>query len=93
MLGRHLNFRAGCDENLAENTSIPLFSKERIKNPYIMLSYIKNKILSIKFWLLEHGKTIVIVLLVLLISSLSFGLGYLIARDIETRAPIIIEKN
>ncbi|OGY62833.1 MAG: hypothetical protein A2745_03515 [Candidatus Harrisonbacteria bacterium RIFCSPHIGHO2_01_FULL_44_13] len=46
----------------------------------------------IKFWFQEHKREIVLFALLFLISSISFGLGYLFARESNT-APIIIEKN
>ncbi len=48
-------------------------------------------IIQIKDWLLEHKRDIIIFLLVFLISSLSFGLGYLVNREF-THSPIVIEK-
>lgn len=45
----------------------------------------------IKEWIGEHHKDIIIFLLIFLISSLSFGLGYLVNREFN-HAPIIIEK-
>ena len=46
--------------------------------------------LAIKNWLENRKRGIAIFLLLFLISSLSFGLGYLYARD-NNRVPIIIE--
>jgi hypothetical protein len=46
---------------------------------------------SLKEWVSEHRKEIIIFLLIFLISSLSFGLGYLVNREFN-HAPIIIEK-
>jgi len=46
---------------------------------------------SFKEWIIEHKKEIIIFLLIFLISSLSFGLGYLVNREFN-HAPIIIEK-
>jgi|GEM_PF-541938 len=51
-------------------------------------SDVKN---NVKEWLTEHRKEIIIFLLIFLISSLSFGLGYLVNREFN-HAPIIIEK-
>ncbi len=45
----------------------------------------------IKTWLLEHSKDIIIFLLIFLMCSISFGLGYLVNREFN-HAPIIIEK-
>ncbi|MEK7162856.1 MAG: hypothetical protein AAB696_01040 [Patescibacteria group bacterium] len=44
-----------------------------------------------KEWIAEHRKDIIIFSLIFLISSLSFGLGYLVNRE-SNHAPIIIEK-
>jgi len=46
---------------------------------------------NIKDWVINHKRDIVLFLLIFLISSLSFGLGYLVNREF-TRAPIVIEK-
>ncbi len=46
---------------------------------------------NIKDWVINHKRDIILFLLIFLISSLSFGLGYLVNREF-TRAPIIIEK-
>jgi len=46
---------------------------------------------SFKNFIQENKRAILIVLLLFLIISLSFGLGYLLARE-TNRAPIIIEK-
>jgi hypothetical protein len=45
-----------------------------------------------KEWLIEHKCDIIIFLLVFLMCSISFGLGYLVNREF-THAPIIIEKH
>lgn len=42
-------------------------------------------------WLEDHKKEIIIVAIVFLVASLSFGLGYLANREFN-HAPIIIEK-
>lgn len=56
---------------------------------------IKEKIFDtknrIKEWTTEHRKDIIIFLLIFLISSLSFGLGYLVNREFN-HAPIVIQK-
>lgn len=39
----------------------------------------------------EHKRDIILFLLIFLISSLSFGLGYLVNREFN-HAPIVIEK-
>ena len=61
-----------------------------------MRTTIKEKLAEyknqIKEWLAEHKKDIFIFLIIFLISSLSFGLGYLVNREF-THAPIVIEKN
>lgn len=46
---------------------------------------------NLKTWLLNHKREIIMFLLIFLISSLSFGLGYLVNREFS-RAPIIIQK-
>ncbi|MBN2197844.1 hypothetical protein JW698_01440 [Candidatus Wolfebacteria bacterium] len=46
---------------------------------------------QIKEWLTEYKRDIVIFILIFLISSLSFGLGYLVNREFH-HAPIVIEK-
>jgi len=46
---------------------------------------------SFKNFIQENKRVILIALLLFLIISLSFGLGYLLARE-TNRAPIIIEK-
>lgn len=45
----------------------------------------------IREWIEDYKKDIVLFLLIFLITSLSFGLGYLVNREF-THAPIIIEK-
>lgn len=45
----------------------------------------------IREWIGERKKDILLFLLIFLIASLSFGLGYLINREFN-RAPIVIEK-
>lgn len=45
----------------------------------------------LKILIQEYKRAILLVLLLFLIISLSFGLGYLLARE-SNRAPIIIEK-
>ncbi len=47
--------------------------------------------MPIKERITNHKKNIILFLLIFLISSLSFGLGYLVNREF-THAPIIIEK-
>lgn len=42
-------------------------------------------------WIRIHKKEIVFALIIFLVASLSFGLGYLANREFN-RAPIIIEK-
>jgi len=46
---------------------------------------------SFKNLIQENKRNIAIIFLLILIISLSFGLGYLLARE-NNRAPIIIEK-
>lgn len=43
-------------------------------------------------WFITHKKEIIFAAIIFLVSSLSFGLGYLANREFN-RAPIIIEKN
>jgi len=45
----------------------------------------------LKLWIAEHKRDIIIFLLIFLIGSLSFGLGYLANREFN-HAPIVIEK-
>lgn len=58
-------------------------------------SYAKTNIMSIKekagFLWETHRQEIVFALIIFLVSSVSFGLGYLMAQE-NNRAPIIIEK-
>jgi len=44
-----------------------------------------------KNWAIEHKKELLLFMLIFLVSSISFALGYLMARD-QGRAPIIIER-
>ncbi len=44
-----------------------------------------------KDWIVNHKKEIIFALIIFLVASLSFGLGYLSNREFN-RAPIIIEK-
>ncbi len=46
---------------------------------------------QIKDWIAEHKKDIILIILIFIISSLSFGLGYLVNREFH-HAPIVIEK-
>ena len=46
---------------------------------------------QLKEWLTIHKRDIILFLLIFLISSLSFGLGYLVNREFN-HAPIMIEK-
>ena len=45
---------------------------------------------KIRFWLQENRQKAILYVLILLICSASFGLGYLWAKDAD-KAPIIIE--
>lgn len=45
-----------------------------------------------KHFLNQHKQEMVLALIIFLVSSVSFGLGYLIAQQ-NNRAPIIIEKH
>lgn len=40
----------------------------------------------------RHKKEIIIIIFIFLISSLSFGLGYLVASRMTSQVPIIFEK-
>ncbi len=50
-----------------------------------------EKILEFKEWFKENQKNIFLMFLIILVATLSFGLGYLSNREF-TRAPIVIEK-
>lgn len=52
---------------------------------------INNSIIKIKEWATENRRDVIVFFLAFLISSLSFGLGYLVNREFN-HAPIIIEK-
>lgn len=56
-----------------------------LKQKYYLLRH------HIREWIGERKKDILLFLLIFLITSLSFGLGYLVNRAFN-RAPIIIEK-
>ncbi len=45
-----------------------------------------------KAWAQKHRKEIVFALIIFLVATLSFGLGYLANREFN-HAPIVIEKN
>ncbi|MBI4159859.1 hypothetical protein HY504_01700 [Candidatus Wolfebacteria bacterium] len=51
----------------------------------------KLSIISLRAWGIAHYREIFLAILLFLISSLSFGLGYLTNREFS-RAPIVIEK-
>jgi len=51
----------------------------------------EEKISNFKEWFKENQKNIFLTFLIILVATLSFGLGYLANREF-TRAPIIIEK-
>lgn len=51
----------------------------------------EEKISEFKEWFKENQKNIFWTILIILIATISFGLGYLFNRD-NNRAPIIIEK-
>ena len=51
-----------------------------------------SNISKIKELLIKRRKEIIIFILIFLISSLSFGLGYLVNKEFS-KPPIIIEKN
>ena len=44
-----------------------------------------------KAWFGEHRRDVVLFILIFLVSTISFGLGYLVANQ-TNHAPIIIEK-
>ena len=46
----------------------------------------------LKYWLEEHKKDIIIFILIFLLCTISFGLGYLVNREFN-HAPIIIQKS
>ncbi len=45
-----------------------------------------------KIWLEGHKREIVLFILIFLVSTISFGLGFLMAQE-NNRAPIVIQKN
>lgn len=51
----------------------------------------KGKILAIKYWIGDNGEKIRFWLLIFLVATLSFGLGYLANREFS-HVPIVIEK-
>ncbi len=51
----------------------------------------KSKIKNTREWLENNLRTIILFFLIFLVSSISFGLGYLVNREF-THTPIIIEK-
>lgn len=52
---------------------------------------LKEKIVALRYWIGDNRKKIKFWSVILLASTLSFGLGYLINREFNY-APIIIEK-
>jgi len=46
---------------------------------------------QLKFWLESHKRDVILFILIFLVSTISFGLGYLFANQ-TNRTPIIIEK-
>jgi len=50
-----------------------------------------EKLLEFKEWFRENQKNILLTFLIIIVATLSFGLGYLANREF-TRAPIVIEK-
>ncbi|MEK7554457.1 MAG: hypothetical protein AAB518_00515 [Patescibacteria group bacterium] len=46
---------------------------------------------KIKSWFHEHKREVVLFLFIFLVSTISFGVGYLMGLD-QSRAPIVIEK-
>jgi len=47
---------------------------------------------DLKLWMEKNKRDIILFILIFLISTISFGLGYLVSNQVN-RAPIIIEKN
>ncbi len=47
----------------------------------------------LKFWFNQHKRDVFLDVLILLIATSAFGLGYLYAKNTSGRAPIVIEKN
>ncbi len=47
---------------------------------------------KIKLFFSNHKKEMIIIIFIFLVSSLSFGLGYLVASKITQQVPIIFEK-
>jgi len=56
------------------------------------MDWFKSISVRIKNWLIEHRREIILFIIAFLISTISFGLGYLMAQEFN-RAPIIIEKS
>lgn len=55
-------------------------------------NYGKSNTMKIREFFTKHKKEIIVTLFIFLISSLSFGLGYLVASKITNKVPIIFEK-
>jgi predicted negative regulator of RcsB-dependent stress response len=53
--------------------------------------FLREKISEFKEWFKENQKNIFLTILIILVATLSFGLGYLANREF-THSPIIIEK-
>jgi len=47
----------------------------------------------LKFWFNQHKRDVFLGILIFLIATTAFGLGYLYAENTSTRTPIVIEKN
>lgn len=47
--------------------------------------------LQLKVWLEAHKREIILFVLIFLVSTISFGLGFLMAQE-NNRAPIVITK-
>ncbi len=51
-----------------------------------------NLMIRIRDWLVFHKKELIFAIIIFLVASISFALGYLSNRELN-HAPIIIEKN
>ena len=52
---------------------------------------VKEKFTRLKEWAVFHKRELVLALIIFLVATLSFGLGYLANRELN-HAPIVIEK-
>ena len=53
---------------------------------------IEEKVQRLREWATLHKREIILALIIFLVATLSFGLGYLANRELN-HAPIVIEKN